>query len=144
MDPITLAVGALIQPFLGELVGAGRDVAREGGARAGKKLKDFAFRIWDRLLGPGEGDARLSNAAAAAAEGKGNGTAQAALFEELQRVVTEIGLRDRKFIEAELRAAEAHGGPKWTQAGDISQTVIGDRNITIGQNSGDARIAGPS
>jgi len=136
VEPLTLAVAALVQPFLKELVSAGRAAMQDGGQRAGNKLRAAASKVWDRLLGPDNSEPRLQQAAAAAPMDGSDTAAQRTFIAELDRVMGDLGNRDKRFIQAILQESKKYGEAQQTYAGEINQNVQGDNNITIGQASG--------
>jgi hypothetical protein len=137
---LTLAVAALVRPFLKELVSAGGAAMQDGGQRAGNKLRAAASKVWDRLLGPDNSEPRLKQAAAAAPVDGSDTAAQRTFVAELDRVMRELGNRDIRFIQAILQESEKYGGPRQTYAGEINQNVQGDGNTTIGQTSGNVWV----
>jgi hypothetical protein len=140
VEPVTMAVAALVSPFLKELITAGRAAMQDGGQRAGAKLRAAASKVWDRLLGPDNSEPRLQQAAAAASADSSNTAAQQTFVAELDRVIRDLGNRDIRFIEAILKESEEYGGPRPIHSGELDMEVQGNNNNVIGQNTGTISI----
>ncbi len=139
MEILAVAAASLLQPFLKELTSAGVDAVERASKETGNALRTYAARLWRRLSGrPDFGlDGEMIQERPELPAGS---DPDPRLVDALKQTMRALDRNELAEIEAILRAAERHGGPR-LESGNITQNFRGDDNVTIGQNQGSINIS---
>lgn len=130
---------SFVAPFLPHLLNLGKSAAESAGKKLGEKLGagswEKAKQVWEKLSPKLQEKPLAQGAAAVIAQDTQDKDAQAILTKQLEKLLDanpELASSLRQMLDenAEAVASVTH----------ITQTVTGDKNITIGNASGSTNI----
>ena len=140
---LVMAAASLLGPFLRELTSS-TDAAIDTIAEdTGQALRGCAARVWRSLFGCGGEASGETVASAPSPEFCRPATEKPdpRLVEAVQERMQTLDADALATLEATLRDAERNGGPHVGRTW-LDQDVRGNRNVTIGQNTGNVTISG--
>ncbi len=127
MDIGALATGlaTFLAPFLPSLAAAGRDLTEEAARSLGSQAGSWAASIWRRLRPAMEAHPAAIEAASDVARAPADELAQAALAQQIKKLLTND---EHLAEELQRMVAEAKGA-------GVTVIVSGDRSVGIGGNA---------
>ena len=137
---IAAVLTTLLSPFLPQLLKLGQPVAEEAGKQLGAKLGEGTWETakaaWAKLSPKVAAKPLAQGAATALGEDSQDAEAQAILTSQLEKLLAahpDLAADLQQLLNTEAEAV--------SQVVNVTQTVTGDRNITIGSASGGVNIS---
>ena len=137
---IAAVLTALLSPFLPQLLKLGQPVAEEAGKKLGAKLGEGTWETakaaWGKLAPKVAAKPLAQGAAMELADDSQDAEAQAILTSQLEKLLAAhpaLAASLQQLLNAEADAV--------AQVVNVTQTVAGNKNITIGSTSGSVNIS---
>ena len=137
---IAAVLTSLLSPFLPQVLKLGQPVAEEAGKKLGAKLGEGTWETakaaWGKLAPKVAAKPLAQGAAVALSENSQDAEAQAILTSQLEKLLAahpDLATALQQLLNTEADAV--------AQVATVTQTVTGDRNITIGSASGSVNIS---
>ena len=132
-------VTSFLAPFLPQLLKLGQPLAEEAGKAVGKQIGagswERAKQLWQKLWPKAEARPAINGAAVVLADDVTDKDAQVMLTKQLGKLLTadpELTATLKELLADEIAAAG--------NGVSVTQTVMGDSNIVIGQTDGNISI----